>query len=329
MLRSLAHLVARQAGAASSSYPTSMVSRRLAPHVSSVTRQQPWLQTRQPHPCRIGCVGQTCFHSTSSSTNNDGDSITSSGENVILGPPEKLTTEMAEGIALATKFYVRHGLSRQRLVALAADTETPVVQKWQRMMEIFLTTQVHVIAGLGYTADEQGLTLYAQALAKCIQEECDETMQELFAELRRDTWRELVATAFNLNAATDIPVLSIVDARNIMHKVSSKMMEPSVLLEIQTKTAKLDEGDSEEDYENFLANKHQILQDIIVNHVYMSGKPSLIEESGFGSGPKGYAAMQCAMSDYEGDPLISQYAAAAMVKVWDAAGLDISALQQD
>jgi hypothetical protein len=322
MLRSLVQRAVRRTGTAAAVSPCQAA---FAPRFSVTRQQQQPLQLlQQQHSGRSNCgVGQICFHSTSSTNNNDGDTSTDN-----LKPPEKLTPEMAEGIAETTKFYVRHGMPRQRLLALAADTETPVVQKWQRMMEIFLTTQVHVISGMGYSPDEQGLGQYAQALSRCIQDS-DDTMQELFQELRRDTWRELVATAFDLKVQ-DIPVLTIVDARNIMHKVSSKMMEPNVLLEIQTKTAKIgsNHDDDNEDYDVVLAEKHQVLQDIIVNHVYMSGSPTLIEEFGFGPGPKGYATMQCAMSDFEGDPLIGQYAGAAMVKVWEAAGLDISALQQ-
>jgi hypothetical protein len=52
-----------------------------------------------------------------------------------------------------------------------------------------------------------------------------------------------------------------------------------------------------------------------------------VEEAGFGVGEKGYASMQCAMSEHEGDPLIGQYAGAAMQRVWEAAGLPLSALQ--
>ena len=32
------------------------------------------------------------------------------------------------------------------------------------------------------------------------------------------------------------------------------------------------------------------------------------------------------MSEYEADPLIAQYAQAAMVRIWEAAGLDMSSL---
>jgi len=33
------------------------------------------------------------------------------------------------------------------------------------------------------------------------------------------------------------------------------------------------------------------------------------------------------MSDHEGDPLIGQYASAAMMRIWEAAGLDVSSMQ--
>ena len=285
-----------------------------------------------------------------------GEYDTSSFDNFIPTPPVKLTVEMAEGISDTTQFYVRHGVSKQRLQALSREEEMPAVTKWQKMMEIFLTTQVHVISGLGYSSDEKGLTQYAQDLAQCLQE-TDDDMRDLFTEIRRDTWRELVAAAFDLQP-DEMKALSIVDARNLMHKVSSKMVTPEVLLEIQSRCAKLPDRTGDEQL--MLAEKHRVvsekmpdsnhiwidpdrsvcavvlilthfieqMQDVIVNHVYLSGNPSLIEEAGFGSGEKGYAKMQCAMSDHEGDPLINEYAAAAMAKIWEAAGLDLSAIQR-
>ena len=54
-------------------------------------------------------------------------------ENFQITPPPKLTVEMAEGIADATQFYVRHGISRRRLEAMAKDDDMPVVFKWQKM----------------------------------------------------------------------------------------------------------------------------------------------------------------------------------------------------
>ena len=147
-------------------------------------------------------------------------------------PPEKLNNEMAKGIVDTTQFYIRHGVAHQHLKSLSQNVDMPVVTKWQKMMQIFLMTQLHVISGLGYSADEQGLAKYAQDLAAFVQKETDPDMSAQLVETRTQTWREIVATCFGIEK-NDIPVLSVVDARNLMHKVSSKMMEPDVLMKIQ------------------------------------------------------------------------------------------------
>jgi hypothetical protein len=270
---------------------------------------------RQASKCFVGSTPRSAVRSLSS--NNYDEPIF---ENFQASPPAQLTTAMAEGIGDATQFYVRHGISNQRLRAMSKDDSMPIVVKWQKMMEVFLTTQVHVIAGLGYSADEQGLTQYAQDLANCINN-TDDTMRALFTEVRRDTWRELVATCFDLKV-DEIKTLDIVEARSLMHKVSSRMIEPEVLQRIQKSCATIENNDPEHE----IAMKHQVLQDVIVNHVYLGGTPSLTEDSGFGAGAKGYANLQCAMSDHEGDPLIAEYATSAMMKIWSAAGLDLSSV---
>lgn len=137
----------------------------------------------------------------------------------------------------------------------------PAVVKWQKMMEIFLTTQVHVIAGLGYSSDEQGLSKYAQDLTQCLQS-ADEDTRDFFTEIRRDTWRELVALAFDLKPE-ELTGLSIVDARNLMHKVSSKMVSSEVLLEIQSKCAKL--PDMSNDPERMMAEKHRVVSAVNIH----------------------------------------------------------------
>ena len=43
--------------------------------------------------------------------------------------------------------------------------------------------------------------------------------------------------------------------------------------------------------------KHGIIQDVVVNNVYLGGDPPLVEELGFGSGPKGYALMYVVICD--------------------------------
>ena len=207
---------------------------------------------------RSSCFANTAASSLVRCSFSTMDYDTSSFDNFIPTPPVKLTVEMAEGITDATHFYVKHGVSSQRLKALTQEKDMPAVIKWQKMMEIFLTTQVHVIAGLGYAADEQGLTKYAQDLAQCMME-ADDDIRELFTEMRRDTWRDLVSSAFDLDQE-QLKTLSIVDARNVMHKVASKMVEPDVLLDIQSRCAKLPERD---DPQLMMAEKHQVVRGLL------------------------------------------------------------------
>ena len=165
------------------------------------------------------------------------------------------TSKSLAWVTDATHFYIKHGLSNQRLKALTLYKEMPTVIKWQKMMEIFLTTQIHVIAGLGYSADEQGLSKYAQDLSQCMQQ-ADDDIRDVFTDMRRDTWRDLVSFAFALTPE-QMKDLSIVEARNVMHKVASKMIEPDVLAEIKSRCDQLPETD---DPQLELAEKHRVVR---------------------------------------------------------------------
>jgi hypothetical protein len=236
-------------------------------------------------------------------------------------PPELLTAEIAEGILDLTQFYCRYGISGQQLRYLASVPNLTTIERWQQMMEVFVTTQIHVIAGLGYESNPEGLNVYALHLAKVI-EKTDDTMKELFAEIRRDTWRGVVGTVFQIDPK-DIPVLPIEEARALMHKVSTRMVDPDILLNIQNQTAHIQHDDEQ----MALQMKHMVLQKILVDDVYLGGSPSLVEQSGFGSGATGYAKIQCALSDHEGDAIMANYASTAMMKILSAAGIDVDRIE--
>jgi hypothetical protein len=146
----------------------------------------------------------------------------------VAKPPTKLNIEMARGIQNGNKLILRHGVGQQRLQLLATQSDLPLVKKWQRMMEIYLGAQLHVIAALGYETNEQGIMMYTQQLAQFVQG-CDYDTQEEFRSMGRDTWRNMLATAFGLDTSDLQEEMSIVDARNTVHKVASKLREPSIL----------------------------------------------------------------------------------------------------
>jgi hypothetical protein len=132
---------------------------------------------------------------------------------------------------------MKHGAANRRLQAMGKDTSTPLLDKWQNMLQVYLTTQLHVLSGMGYRPDENGLAEFAEDLMQCLLR-APMDQQMAFRSVRRDTWRLVVATTFGLSPK-DMREMSIVEARNFMHAVSAKMVEPGVLLEVQHRTSKI------------------------------------------------------------------------------------------
>ena len=156
-------------------------------------------------------------------------------------PPKELNLDMARGIQSANRLILRHGVGHQRLQLLSQQPNLPLVMKWQHMMEIYLGAQLHILAALGFDANEQGIMMYTQKLAHFVGG-CDPDTQEEFRSMGRETWRTILATAFHLDERTVLPggqEMSIVDARNTVHKVATKLMEPSILEMVAQGCAKI------------------------------------------------------------------------------------------
>jgi len=146
----------------------------------------------------------------------------------------------------------------------------------------------------------------------------------------RDMWREVMAMAFNVSLKEDqFKEMSIVDARNLMYRVSQRMTEEDVLASIRQQCAAL--GPMSDQMQD-MARKHQIIQSVLVHQVYLGTstlhKKSLVVESGFEEGEKGYVMMQCVMAEHLNDPLVGQYMGSAMMQILQAADLDLAAIQK-
>ncbi|GFH44702.1 hypothetical protein CTEN210_01176 [Chaetoceros tenuissimus] len=252
--------------------------------------------------------------------------FSTSPDEFIPQPPTEVTKELVQGIHNTTKFFVENGLTKQKLddIAKAAGDETTLTTRWQKMMEAYLGTQVHVLVALGYQGSEQGLQTYNQQLAVYMHN-ADPSTQEEMRVSSRDLWRTVLSTAFNVSL-DDISnaEMDLVKARETMHKVSQKMQSPQVLESIAEKCGKIPStGNAGMD----MAMKHQVVQEALVHDVYLSGNPSLVEECGFGTGEKAYVFMQCVMAEHQTDPLVAQYVGTGMMRVLQSAGIDLSQLE--
>jgi hypothetical protein len=284
------------------------------------------------------------------------------------GPPESLTIETILASQEVMKFYILHGIGKYKLEQIAnstttsttTDSSSSLVERWQRMIAIYLETQCRTISLMGYPPDEYGITQYTQQLQQ-VMTLSSPSEQEKVRLAGRDTYRLVLSSAF----ATTVPnlmkeynekngdggdgELSIVDARNIMHKVSLRMLEKDILEKVSqrcastTRAATSASDDSnttssltEEEHNLQLefARKHTIVQEVMVTDVYLSSsssdssKPSLVEECGFGTGEAGYVRLQYALAEHQGDPLITQYVGTAIMQLLQAAGIDMEAMQK-
>jgi hypothetical protein len=260
------------------------------------------------------------------------------------GPPESLTIETILAIQGVMKFYILHGIGKYKLEQIAAaataatTADSSLVERWQRMIAIYLETQCRAISLMGYSPDEYGITRYTQQVQR-VMSVSSPSEQEEVRLAGRDTYRLVLSSAF----ATTVPnlmnehanmkkgggggELSIVDARNIMHKVSLRMLETEILEKVSKRcaaSASAHGGDgntsSLTDEENNLqlefARKHTIVQEVMVTDVYLSSsdgggdatttttttttsRPSLVEECGFGTGEAGYVRLQYALNMWE------------------------------
>lgn len=123
----------------------------------------------------------------------------------------------------------------------------------------------------------------------------------------------------------ELKEIDVPEARNMMYKVSEKMQDEATLKLIAKKCMAIE---PDGDQQLIIAAKHAVVQDVLVNEVYLGGEPSLVEEFGFGDGEEGYVNLQCAMAEHQSDPLVAQYVGSAMMKIMNAADLDISGMAQ-
>lgn len=272
----------------------------------------------------LGTPSATCFHRcllSTSSVQDDAEDQHNSNN--------KLTVDVACDISRLTsnEIVVKQKQDNDSpLMQLANDESLSLLTKWMKMMNIFCENKELIISNYGYAESDEGLAEYTQDYEELLDTMKDDDKQKQKQELedmQNHTWASLVATCFNFDVS-DVPALSLEEARNIMYKINTRMIEPGVLVEIEGESRNIIELDNEE---KELQQKHLAVQQVILERVYLDGKPSLLEKSGFCSPNdddfvRGYAKMQCALHPYRNDPFIAQTTATAMARVWHAATFD-------
>jgi len=143
--------------------------------------------------------------------------------------------------------------------------------------------------------------------------------------MSRDVWRKTLAKSFEVEFE-ETSELSLMQARELMHKIGLKMNDEAFLSYVKSTLGEADANsdDSKSSPMDILKRKHTTMQETLIEHVYLGGEPSVLEEAGFEKSEIGYVSLQIAMAEHQHDPLIAQYLGGGMMKVMEAAGLNPS-----
>jgi hypothetical protein len=160
--------------------------------------------------------------------------------------------------------------------------------------------------------------------------------QEWLRATMRNMYQLVLAGAFNVPMLMEDQrlrgELSIINARNIMHKVSLRMLEPDVLERVQERCSiSVAMNDSTEAQQMELVRKHTLVQGVMIMHVYLSkrdGVPNLVEECGFRKGEAGYVRMQGPLAEHQNNLLIMPYVRLMIVRLLQCVGINMEALQK-
>lgn len=145
--------------------------------------------------------------------------------------PWELDLEQAVGIGEAVLMYMENGIPGKELDKIFREARGEVVTvRLRRMLGVFLSTQIHVLAPFGFNATQESLEAYAKSqMAMAQHADKDSPLAEDLKRLGQDTWAIMLRRAFRL---THVPPLEIDQVRYAASKVSSNLQDPTFLASI-------------------------------------------------------------------------------------------------
>jgi len=175
----------------------------------------------------------------------------------------------------------------------------PLVNKWQKFLEVILPIQIEAIKNLGYGSDQAALANFNEQFIKA------SAQDPALRELNEQKWIFLLEKAFGLQEQKPI---SLEQARSLIGDIASAMASETFLQEIDRTFELLS------DQASLLERRQQLLTVLFPLHMSIMGK------HGF-SGDHGYIQAQRALMDYYSDPFIMEQSKLAQIAVFKRAKL--------
>lgn len=224
--------------------------------------------------------------------------------------PPRLTPARAHAIA---SFNLRQLQDDEMMYTAQLDairelSDRPLTDRWQSLIHVYMTSQVHALLHFGYTPDDQGLRSFVVEYDALSKDKLSDEGKNLF-ELTRKRWNAMVKRAFNVDL--DVQELPVEQARQLSSILSMKMQSDDFMAQIDSSMEKLGkDADAQA--------KQRTLVEIL-----LPLQQQVAEDNGF-KGEEGYIRMQTLLMHHSTDDAVSYNTMSGTMAVFRRANINIS-----
>lgn len=187
---------------------------------------------------------------------------------------------------------------------IKGDTDSSLVQRWQAMIHVLLSVQLHNIVPFGYSPDEKGIHEFNKNYE--ILSKKDDAGKEL-QQLSLQRWHVLIERAFGVTLQPGDNI-TVEKARLIALKLSFQMLSDKFLKSVDALIAEL--GPSPSD----TARQQALLGAILPLQM------DVMREFGY-EGEDGYIRLQVALAEHATDETVGYNTMASTLTVFRRAGI--------
>jgi hypothetical protein len=222
------------------------------------------------------------------------------------GSVPSLNSEQATACFETVSTYLELSRASDMLKEIQLSSKSQTLgTRWQRMFDVYLTTQLHVIHPYGYNADQTGLQAFNMNVGQVMQASGSGSSEgKELMEAQKENWDILLNRAFGINADDTSNQVSLDTCRSIAVKVAEKLKSDEFTATLEQ------EINSTSDPQ---AKQAAVMELMIALHMEIMPAFDL-------QGEDGYVRLQSSMMQYSSDEQLMRTMQEAMMHVQNKAG---------
>jgi hypothetical protein len=227
---------------------------------------------------------------------------------VVPGSVPSLNAEQATACFETISTYLEFSRASEMLKEIRlSQSSQSLALRWQRMFDIYLTTQLHVIHPFGYAADQSGIQAFTMNVAQ-VQQSLGQGagLGKELLEAQKENWELLIERAFGVSMADGATeAITLETCRGIAKSVATHVMSPAFEAQVSERVDGIADPQA----------KQQALMELVVDAHF-----EILPEHGL-EGEEGYVRAQAKMMNFTGDQEIMTSMHGAMTYLQSKAGV--------